>query len=132
MNKKPGTSEKSEVCTEHLRAIHDTLDVLNGKWKISIIGSLRFGKKRFMELQREVEGVGSKMLSKELRELEMNELVKRTVYDTKPVTVEYELTPYGKTLETIIDEMANWGRAHRKRIMHPVNQLDLQDALSHL
>ena len=132
MNKKPGISEKSEVCTEHLRAIHDTLDVLNGKWKISIIGSLRFGKKRFMELQREVEGVGSKMLSKELRELEMNELVKRTVYDTKPVTVEYELTPYGKTLETIIDEMANWGRAHRKRIMHPVNQLDLQDALSHL
>jgi len=132
MNKKPGTSEKSEVCTENLRAIHDTLDVLNGKWKISIIGSLRFGKKRFMELQREVEGVGSKMLSKELRELELNELVKRTVYDTKPVTVEYELTPYGKTLETIIDEMANWGRAHRKRIMHPVNQLDLQDALSHL
>lgn len=131
MNKKT-TSEKPETCAEHLRAIHDTLDVLNGKWKIAIIGSLRFGKKRFMELQREVEGIGSKMLSKELRELEMNELVKRTVYDTKPVTVEYELTPYGKTLESIIDEMANWGRAHRKRIMHPVNQLDLQDALSHL
>jgi DNA-binding HxlR family transcriptional regulator len=132
MNKKSETAEKSETCAEHLRAIHDTMDVLNGKWKIAIIGSLRFGKRRFMELQREVEGVGSKMLSKELRELEMNELVKRTVYDTKPVTVEYELTPYGKTLDTIIDEMAKWGHTHRKRIMHPVNQLDLQDALSHL
>ncbi|ACU62432.1 winged helix-turn-helix transcriptional regulator [Chitinophaga pinensis] len=132
MNRKTQTSEKSETCTEHLRAIHDTMDVLNGKWKIAIIGSLRFGKRRFMELQREVEGVGSKMLSKELRELEMNELVRRTVYDTKPVTVEYELTDYGKTLESIIDEMAKWGHSHRKRIMHPVNQLDLQDALSHL
>lgn len=132
MSKKQEGSEKSENCVEHLRAIHDTMDVLNGKWKIAIIGSLRFGKRRFMELQREVEGVGSKMLSKELRELELNELVKRTVYDTKPVTVEYELTPYGKTLESIIDEMAKWGRIHRKRIMHPTNQLDMQDAFSHL
>ncbi|MBW8682720.1 winged helix-turn-helix transcriptional regulator [Chitinophaga rhizophila] len=132
MSRKSQVTEKTEGCAEHLRAIHDTMDVLNGKWKIAILGSLRFGKRRFMELQREVEGVGSKMLSKELRELELNELVKRTVYDTKPVTVEYELTPYGKTLETIIDEMAKWGHVHRKRMMHPVNQLDLQDALSHL
>jgi DNA-binding HxlR family transcriptional regulator len=131
MSKKIETpsKERREGCAEHLRAIHDTLDLLNGKWKISIIGSLRFGKRRFMELQREVDGVGSKMLSKELRELEMNELVKRTVYDTKPVTVEYELTDYGKTLEGIIDEMAKWGHKHRKKIMHPV---DFQDAMSHL
>jgi len=89
MSKKIEAREMTEACIGQLRAIHDTLDLLNGKWKIAIIGSLSFGKRRFMELQREVEGVGSKMLSKELRDLEMNELVKRTVYDTKPVTVEY-------------------------------------------
>lgn len=104
-------------CKSMLRAVHDTLDILSGKWKITIIGSLHFGKKRFMEMQRDVEGIGAKMLSKELRDLEMNELVKRTVFDTKPVTVEYELTEYGKTLEAIIQEMTKWGVEHRKRMI---------------
>jgi DNA-binding HxlR family transcriptional regulator len=111
-------TQKTKSCQEKLRDIHDTLDLINGKWKISIISSLSFsGKKRFMELQREIGGIGAKMLSKELKELEINKLVKRTVFDTKPVTVEYELTPYGKTLEAIIHEMAKWGSLHRKRII---------------
>lgn len=118
MTKKIITEEKTDQCKAHLRAVHDTLDLLSGKWKISIIVSLSFGKKRFMELQREVEGVGSKMLSKELHDLETNELVKRTVYDSKPVTVDYELTPYGKTLQDIIKEMVRWGLEHRKRIFN--------------
>lgn len=114
---KVSLSHQPEACKGRLRAIHDTLDLLSGKWKISIIGSLSFnGKRRFMELQRDVEGIGAKMLSKELRELETNDLVLRTVYDTKPVTVEYELTPYGKTLQAVIGEMAKWGMQHRKRI----------------
>ena len=75
-----------------------------------------------MQLQREVEGIGAKMLSKELRDLEINELVKRTVYDTKPVTVEYELTEYGKTLQYIIKEMSKWGARHRERIMHAIEK----------
>jgi DNA-binding HxlR family transcriptional regulator len=57
------------------------------------------------------------MLSKELRELEINELVKRTVYDTLPVIVEYSMTPYGKTLENLIEELQTWGLQHRKRIL---------------
>ncbi len=117
MTSKITTIEKTDECKAKLRAVNDTLDLLSRKWKISIIVSLSFGKKRFMELQREVEGVGSKMLSKELRELEINELVKRTVYDTKPVTVEYELTPYGETLKDIIKEMERWGLEHRKKIV---------------
>jgi DNA-binding HxlR family transcriptional regulator len=104
-------------CKIHLQSIQDTLDIVNGKWKIAIIGSLSFGRKRFKELQRDVNGIGAKMLSKELHELELNELVSRTVYDTKPVTVVYELTKYGTTLQPIIKEMAAWGVKHRKRIM---------------
>ena len=106
-------------CKGQLRAIHDTLDILSGKWKISILGSLIFyGTQRFGELQREVTGIGAKMLSKELRDLEINGLVKRTVLDTKPVTVEYQMTPYGETLKEIIMAMAVWGQQHRDRIIH--------------
>jgi len=110
-------NSKQPECRSHLQSIQDTLDIVNGKWKIAIIGALSFGRRRFMELQREIDGIGAKMLSKELQELEMNELVLRTVHDTRPVTVVYELTEYGETLQPIIKEMASWGTQHRKRIM---------------
>lgn len=80
-----------------------------------------------MELQREVEGIGAKMLSKELRDLEINELVTRTVYNTKPVTVEYELTDYGKTLQDIIAAMMKWGENHRRRIIRKTTELSLME-----
>lgn len=114
--KKKETVTLSE-CRQHILAINDALDILRGKWKIQIIGALIFGKKRFKELQREVGGITAKMLSKELRDLEMNELVIRSVHDTIPVTVEYELTDYGATLQKVIDELHAWGTKHRKRII---------------
>jgi DNA-binding HxlR family transcriptional regulator len=116
MNKKETKQPAPSECQHMLKSIDDTMDILSGKWKIAIIGALSFGKRRFMELQREVSGIGAKMLSKELRELEINELVRRTVYDTRPVTVEYEITDYGRTLQPIIREMALWGVQHRKKI----------------
>ena len=109
-------------CRYKVLAINDTLDILRGKWKILIIGALIFGKKRFKELQREVGKITPKMLSKELNELEMNELVQRTVHTTIPVAVEYELTPYGATLQKVIDELFEWGIAHRKRITEKKNK----------
>jgi DNA-binding HxlR family transcriptional regulator len=80
-----------------------------------IVACLGSGKKRYLELQCVVEGIGTKMLAKELQELELNGLVTRSVQDTKPVTVEYELTEYGKTLKPVFDEMAAWGKEHRER-----------------
>jgi DNA-binding HxlR family transcriptional regulator len=68
-------------------------------------------------MQRQIVGITAKMLSKELKELEVNQLVKRTVYDSLPVTVEYSLTPYGRTLKKVIVELESWGRKHRDRIM---------------
>jgi DNA-binding HxlR family transcriptional regulator len=97
-------------------ALWDALDILNGKWKIAIMCSLIEKKMRFKELQRDIGKITGKMLSKELKELEMNELLKRTVHDTKPVTIEYELTSYGTSLEKVITELVNWGLNHRKRI----------------
>ncbi len=104
-------------CQQHFRAFNDTLDVLSRKWTVAIIGHLASGKKRYLELQRIVEGIGTKMLSKELQGLEINGLVTRSVQNTKPVTVEYELTEYGRTLKPIIDAMASWGQQHRARII---------------
>lgn len=113
---KSPTDHNRITCKAHLMAVQDTLDILKGKWKIAIISCLGFGTLRFLELQREVEGIGAKMLSKELQDLESNGLVLRKVCDTKPITVEYELTDYGRTLQDIIDEMVKWGKSHREKI----------------
>ncbi len=112
----------SKISSADMLALWDALDILNGKWKIAIMCSLNEKKKRFKELQRDVGRITGKMLSKELKELEMNELVNRTVYNTKPVTVEYELTSYGETLETVIAELVGWGLKHRKRILRKHKQ----------
>ena len=125
MEKDTCVTQHLSQCRRELKAVQDTMDILSGKWKISIMSCLRFSKKRFMDIQREVEGIGPKMLSKELQELEINGLIKRTVQNTKPVIIEYEITDYGQTLNPIINELAKWGAKHRKRIIHdpaPVNQ----------
>ncbi|MBI3510027.1 MAG: helix-turn-helix transcriptional regulator [Bacteroidetes bacterium] len=106
----------STECAGKLLPVTDALYVLSGKWKLPIIIALGHGHKRFKQLQREIKGITAKMLSKELREMEMNELVTRTVYDTTPVTVEYELTKYGMTLDKVIFALGEWGEKHRKRI----------------
>lgn len=105
------------ACKSRMMPVQDALDVLHGKWKLLILMSLTFGPRRFKEIQREVEGITAKMLSKELKDLELNELVKRTVYDTVPVAVEYAATPYGQTLKRVIDELHSWGEQHRRRVM---------------
>jgi DNA-binding HxlR family transcriptional regulator len=71
-------------------------------------------------MAKEIPGITDKMLSKELRELEVNGLVKRTVYDSVPVIVDYTMTAYGKTLEPLIEELQKWGIKHRKRIIDGV------------
>lgn len=111
----------NECQVEHrkeIMAVHDTMDILNGKWKISIISSICYhNKRRFTDILKDVNGISNKMLSKELRDLEINKLIKRTVLDTQPVTIHYQLTEYGLTLKTIINDLAEWGIKHRKVII---------------
>jgi DNA-binding HxlR family transcriptional regulator len=106
----------SKECIEFIRPVRDVLDIINGKWKLPILIALSFGNKRFKELERDVEGITPRMLSKELRDLEVNELVIRTVYDTVPVTVEYRLSDYGKTLDSVIVALRDWGKNHRNKL----------------
>jgi len=106
---------------EHKRemmAVQDSMDVLSGKWKISIISSIcYYNKRRFSDILNDVVGISNKMLSKELKELEINKLIKRSVLETQPITVEYTLTDHGKTLQTIINNLTDWGIEHRKKII---------------
>ena len=108
---------KNDFCTSHVLPIRDALDVISGKWKIPIISTLCVHKRRFKELHRDGPGITAKMLSKELKDLEINGLVKRTVYDTTPVSVEYAVTEYGHTLNPIIFALRDWGLKHRVKIL---------------
>lgn len=115
------TENLESQCEDHshrILAMRDAMDVLGGKWRLPIVGILSFkGKMRFTDILRGVNGIGAKMLSKELQDLEANQLLTRTVKQTKPITVEYEITEYGRSLITLIQEIVNWGLTHRERIM---------------
>ncbi len=107
----------SEACKQAQRAIRDTLDVVGGKWKLMLLAILRDGKMRFNQLSREA-GISPRILSKELEELQLNGLVRREVQNTKPVTVEYSLTPYSETLDGVLDALEQWGVYHRNYIIN--------------
>lgn len=109
---------QNEEYKKEMMAVQDSMDVLSGKWKISIISSMcYYNRRRFSDILNDVAGISNKMLSKELKELEINQLIRRTVLDTQPITVQYELTEHGKTLQTIIDNLTEWGIEHRKKII---------------
>lgn len=105
-----------EACKASVNAVRDALYVVNGKWKLPMLVSLMNGPKRFKELQRDLEEITPKVLSKELRDLELNGFVTRTVYDTTPVTVIYERTDYANSLGKVIGELHDWGMKHREHI----------------
>ncbi|RLJ99583.1 winged helix-turn-helix transcriptional regulator [Tenacibaculum discolor] len=114
---KKSVINNTPICQVRMQAISDAMSVLSGKWKFHILGTLIEGNKLgFMDLLREIDGIGSKMLSKELQDLEMNRLVNRTVKNTKPITVEYTITEHGKTLAPLIDTLANWGIEYRRSV----------------
>ena len=102
-------------CPE-MKYIHDTLYVISGKWKMLIIVSLRNGNTRYREIAKSIPSITFRMLSKELREMEQNKLVSRTVSADTPVLIEYKLTEYSKTLWPLLKEMIKWGQNHRKVI----------------
>jgi len=108
-----------ESCSKAKLAIQDTLDIVGGKWKLILISILRSGKKGFNELSREA-GISPRILSKELMELEINGLVSREVFMTKPITVKYELTDYSETLTEVLTSMEKWGYQHRQKVVSGV------------
>ncbi|WP_343692450.1 winged helix-turn-helix transcriptional regulator [Chitinophaga sp.] len=99
-------------------SVHDAMYILGGKWKIHLIAALLFGPKRYSDLLRDITGISGKVLSRELKEMEMNHLVKRSVSNIQPIAVFYELTEYGESTKPIIAVLAEWGEAQREVIVN--------------
>jgi DNA-binding HxlR family transcriptional regulator len=105
-----------EACASSLKNVLDALYVLNGKWKLALVLSLMQSSKRFNEIQHAMDGISSKVLAKELKDLELNDFITRNVYPTTPVTIIYESTEYSRTLKNVLNELNIWGERHREKI----------------
>ena len=112
----PVNKEFTEECTKVLNAVSDALYAVGGKWKLMIIIAMTRGNNRFSELQRQVKGISARVLSSELKELEMNGFIIKKVAVGYPVTIEYQLLPYSHTLEKVVAAMTEWGIQHREKI----------------
>jgi DNA-binding HxlR family transcriptional regulator len=105
-----------------IQPVMDALEIIGGKWKFPILYSLCSGKKRFKDLLEDIGKITPKMLSTELKSLECNGLISRTAIATVPVTVEYDMTEYGKTLEPVLRHIQKWGKNHRNKIINNMKQ----------
>ena len=92
-----------------------TLALIGGRWKIPIIFHLLAGRRRFSELARALTGVTQKVLTQQLREMERNGLVTRSIYPQVPPKVEYSLTELGASLKPVVEAMCRWGEVHGVR-----------------
>jgi DNA-binding HxlR family transcriptional regulator len=101
-------------------AVEAALDVIGGKWKPLILWHLGDNIMRFGELQRSLPGVNAKMLTKQLRELEKDGVIKRTIYPEVPPRVEYAITDFGRTLIPILEALCTWGTTYLENGNSPV------------
>ena len=96
--------------------VETTLTLISNKWKILILRDLMPGTKRFGELKKSIGEVSQKVLTAQLREMETDGLVRRTVYPEVPPRVEYTLTALGRSLKPILDAMWDWGEAYQGKV----------------
>jgi DNA-binding HxlR family transcriptional regulator len=108
--------EFTQECEQVLAAVSDALYAIGGKWKLMIIIAMARGNNRFSELQKQVKGISARVLSNELKELELNGFIVKKVSVGYPVGVHYELLPYSHTLEEVVGAMTRWGMQHRAKV----------------
>ena len=106
--------EKSNDIITRIGYVQTTLQAISGKWKLPILMSMYGGKSRFRDIQRNIPQITTRVLSKELKDLEASKLIIRIVHDGYPVSIEYKLTSYSFTLTPVVDEMIKWGKLHSK------------------
>ncbi|AJE80457.1 MarR family transcriptional regulator [Streptomyces albus] len=111
----PRIDHLSEECM-----VEAALEVIGGKWKLVILRHLLEGTRRFGELDKALPGITPRMLTRQLRELEADGLVLRTVYPQVPPKVEYSVTEIGESLRALTDQLEQWGHRYREH-EHPRN-----------
>ena len=106
---------------EKIRAIQDTLFVIGGKWKIPVILSIYSGNKRFNDILGSIPKITNRVLSKELKHLEENLLISRTIVNEYPIRIEYAVTAYCMSIDKVAKPMEEWGKNHKKKITKKQN-----------
>ena len=105
---------KESCSASFIVALKDALNVINGKWKLAIVCILLEDQRRFKDIQHLISGITPRMISKELKELEINGIIKKVnVVESGLTVTKYSLTESGKNLENIIITMVKWGKQHR-------------------
>ncbi|WP_230474812.1 winged helix-turn-helix transcriptional regulator [Dyella monticola] len=102
-----------------------SLAIIGGKWKCLILWGIGQDARRFGELKRVVAGISEKMLIQELKEMELDGIVKRKDFHEIPPRVEYSLTPFGTELREVLQPLCEWGTKHMKRIGNLPTQKDV-------
>ncbi|MGM4930970.1 winged helix-turn-helix transcriptional regulator [Tardiphaga sp. 619_E2_N8_5] len=100
------------------------LDRIADKWAVLVLGLLTDGPVRFNQLRRQIEGISQKMLSQTLKSLERDGLVSRKAIPTVPVTVEYAITPLGRTLSDTVDALRVWAENHMGQVLEAQQHYD--------
>lgn len=108
MDKRSPSNIKKEKNKSQNCPFQEAMDLISGKWTMTIINTLMNGKVRFKELEGNISGINTRMLVKVLKELETNKIIKRKAFATIPPTVEYSLTKKGENLKPVIIEIQSW------------------------
>lgn len=103
-------------CLGEMLPIRDALEVVGGKWKVLILTSIMQGNRRFKEIERSIPKLNPKVLSKELKDLEEHQLIKRVVHEEYPVRIEYTATEYSYSLKRVMQELHAWGTNHHQKL----------------
>ena len=109
-------AEKIDINDLPACPVETTLTLIGSKWKVLILRDLIDGKKRFGELKRSVGSVSQKVLTAQLREMESDGLLTRTVYPEVPPRVEYELSELGMSLKPVLDSLWAWGAGYKEQL----------------
>ncbi len=106
-----GSKTVFNACTEPC-PIERGMRIIGGKWKGSILWHLQDGPVRFNDLARQLGGASKKMITQRLREMEELALVRRTVLSTRPIAVAYEITDFGRSSLTVLEQLKDWAEAN--------------------
>lgn len=109
-------------CLKTLQPFNDTLDIISGKWRLQVIIAIGAGCNRFNIIQANIPKITPKVLSKELKILEANKIIRREISTGYPVKINYYLEPYADTLTPVINAIRDWGLNHRSKIIKAMKE----------
>lgn len=112
--KESSTNNENKKTLEYSCSEIYAVNLISGRWILSICYHLKHGKLRFYELKNKIQNISERMLTLQLKKMEQEELIIKKVYAEVPVKVEYELTEIGKKLIPVLDQLELWGNEHKK------------------